>query len=64
ISSRVITQLWEVPDATRAAFMKFYYNCLKKSGDTAYSLRTAQNEMIQEGYGPSDWAAFIVTGRY
>lgn len=64
ISSHVITQLWEVPDATRAVFMKFYYNCLKKSGDTAYSLRTAQNEMIQEGYGPSDWAAFIVTGRY
>ncbi len=64
ISPFVVTQLWEVPDTTRGVFIKLYYESLKKSGDTVYSLTVAQNEMIQAGYGPSDWAAFVVSGRY
>lgn len=64
VSPQVVTQLWEVEDRARALLMGMYYDHLKKSGNAADSLRAAQNGMIQLGYGPSDWAAFIVTGRY
>jgi len=43
--------------------MGMFYKNLEKSGSTADALRVAQNGMIQMGYGPSDWAAFIMTGQ-
>ncbi len=64
VSPQVVTQLWEVEDKARAVFMGMFYENLKKSTSAADSLRTAQNGMIQSGYGPSDWAAFVLTGRY
>ena len=60
----VITQLWDVEDKPKAALMEMIYKNLEKSSSTADALRAAQNGMIQMGYGPSDWAAFIMTGQY
>jgi len=61
-SSQVMTQLWEVDDKTKTVLMGLFYKNLEKSGGAADALRAAQNEMIQMGYGPSDWAAFILNG--
>ena len=63
VSPSVITQLWEVEDKSKAALMGMFYKNLEKSDSTADALRAAQNGMIQMGYGPSDWAAFIMTGQ-
>ena len=61
VSPSVMTQLWEVEDKSKAALMGMFYKNLGKSGSAADALRAAQNGMIQRGYGPSDWAAFIIT---
>ena len=61
VSPSVMTQLWEVEDKSKAALMEMFYKNLGKSGSAADALRAAQNGMIQRGYGPSDWAAFIIT---
>ena len=63
VSPQIVTQLWEVEDKTKTALMGIFYSHFKKSGDAAEALREAQNGMIQMRYGPSDWAAFIVTGQ-
>lgn len=64
VSSRVVTRLWDVEDKAQEVFFGMFYENLKKSGSAADSLRAAQNGMIQSGYGPSDWAAFMLNGRY
>lgn len=64
VSPQVVAQLWEVEDKSRAALIGLFYKNLEKSGSAADALRAAQNGMIQMGYGPADWAAFILTGRY
>jgi CHAT domain-containing protein len=64
VSPSVITSLWTVDDKIRAVFLRIFYKNLEKNDSMADSLRAAQNEMIQMGYGPSDWAAFILIGRY
>lgn len=64
VSPQIVTQLWEVEEKARASLMEMFYKDMKKSGSAAEALRTAQNGMIQMGYGMSDWAAFILTGRY
>ncbi len=61
-SSQVMTQLWEVDDKTKAVLMGMFYKNLEKGGGAADALRAAQIGMIQMGYGPSDWAAFIFNG--
>ena len=61
VSPSVMTQLWEVEDKSKAALMGMFYKNLEKSGSAADALRAAQNGMIQRGYRPSDWAAFITT---
>jgi CHAT domain-containing protein len=64
VSPQVLTQLWEVEDKSRTALIRLFYKNLEKSDSAADALRAAQNGMIQMGYGPSDWAAFILTSRY
>ena len=63
VSPQIMTQLWEVENKTRAALMGMFYSQFKRSGDAAEALKLAQNGMIHRGYGPSDWAAFILTGQ-
>jgi len=63
VSPQIVTQLWEVEDKTKTTLMGIFYSHFKHSGDAAEALREAQNGMIQMRYGPSDWAAFIVTGQ-
>jgi CHAT domain-containing protein len=62
VSPSVITTLWRVEDESRAAWVEMFYENLRKSGNVSDALRTAQNGMIQMGYGPSDWAAFVLIG--
>lgn len=62
VSPSVITSLWRIEDKSRAAMVGLFYKNLAKSGNMGDSLKLAQNEMIQMGYGPSDWAAFVLTG--
>jgi CHAT domain-containing protein len=64
VSPSVIASLWKVEDKSRAAWVDLFYKNLEKSGNMAEALRAAQNDMIHMGYGPSDWAAFVVTGPY
>lgn len=63
VSPEIITQLWEIEEKTKTALLGMFYSHYKKSGDAAEALREAQNGMIRMQYWPSDWAAFIVTGR-
>jgi len=41
-----------------------FYKNLEQNGRMGDALRATQNEMIQKGYGPHEWAAFILIGRY
>ncbi|MEE9912419.1 MAG: CHAT domain-containing protein [Deltaproteobacteria bacterium] len=63
VSPQVVIQLWEVEDKAKAALMSMYYRHFKKDGAAADALRAAQDGMIQLGYGPADWAAFMMIGR-
>lgn len=64
VSPRIILQLWDVDEKARKVFWPLFYDALKKRGSVADALRDAQGGMIQNGYGPFDWAAFVLTGRY
>ncbi len=59
----VLMSLWSVDDKPKAVLMDYLYKNLEKNKNYADALRAAQNEMIQAGFGPSDWAAMIVLGR-
>jgi len=63
VSPQIVTQLWDIEHRTKTVLMGMFYSHFKKNGDAAEALREAQNGMIQLRYGPSDWAAFIVTGQ-
>lgn len=63
VSPSVVTSLWRVEEKSKAAWVGMFYKNLEKSGNIAEALQAAQNEMIQKGYGPSEWAAFKLTGR-
>jgi len=63
VSPQTLTQLWEIEDKPKTVLMGMFYSHFKHSGDAAEALREAQNGMIRMRYGPSDWAAFIVTGQ-
>jgi CHAT domain-containing protein len=64
VSPSVVATLWRVEDQSRAAWVEIFYKNLEKNDNMAEALRAAQNEMIQKGYGPSEWAAFTLIGRH
>lgn len=55
--------LWPVDEKPRTVLMEHFYKNLEKNKNYADALRAAQNEMIQAGFSPKDWAATIVLGR-
>lgn len=61
-SPSVIATLWPVEDKAVAVFMEILYKNLKANKTVADSLRKTQAEMINRGYAPHHWAAFILTG--
>ena len=62
INASVLASLWKVENESKTAFLEIFNKNMEKSGDAADALRVAQNDMIQRGYGPYDWAAFILMG--
>jgi len=44
-------------------FLKYFYKYFEKNEDAEDALKEAQNEMMTAGFGPQDWAAFVLYGR-
>jgi CHAT domain-containing protein len=63
-SLSVISSRWLVNDKAAARLLDFFYRYLEKRESMADALRSAQLRMIQEGYPPYVWAAFVLTGKY
>ncbi len=64
---RVVTSLWEVPDAETASLMsKFYSKMLQENLRPAAALRAAQLEMFnsRNWVAPYYWAAFTLQGEW
>jgi len=64
---RVVTSLWEVPDAETASLMSdFYRKMLEENLRPAEALRAAQLEMWQSRnwVAPYFWAAFTLQGEW
>ncbi len=64
---RVVTSLWEVPDAETASLMsKFYGKMLQSNLRPAAALRAAQLEMFnsRNWVAPYYWAAFTLQGEW
>jgi CHAT domain-containing protein len=59
----VLIDLWPVDEKPKALLMEYLYKNLEKNKNYADALRAAQNEMIQAGFSPKDWAATIVVNR-
>jgi CHAT domain-containing protein len=59
----VLIDLWPVDEKPKAVLMEYLYKNLEKNKNYADALRAAQNEMIQAGFSPKDWAATIVVNR-
>jgi len=64
VSPSVVASLWRIEDKARAVWVEMFYKNLEQNGRMGDALRATQNEMIQKGYGPHEWAAFILIGRY
>lgn len=58
----VLIPLWATDEKQRALFLQGLYQSLEKNENVADALRAAQNEMIQAGVGPLEWAAYILLG--
>jgi len=63
-SPSVVVSLWQVDDKSRAVWTEIFYKNLTQARRPAEVLRATQNEMIQRGYGPYEWAPFVLIGRY
>ncbi len=64
VSPQMLMKLWNIEEKAEKVFWRTFFENRKKGIGAADALRAAQNGMIHAGYGPSDWAAFILTGRY
>lgn len=60
----VTATLWSIDDKASSKLMGFFYEEIEKKTGTAESLRRAQRRMIDAGFEPFFWAAFILTGRH
>ncbi len=62
-SHKVLMPLWSVDEKSRVTFLKYFYKYFEKNEDAEDALKEAQNEMMTAGFGPQDWAAFVLYGR-
>jgi CHAT domain-containing protein/tetratricopeptide (TPR) repeat protein len=60
----LLLTLWDVHDASTAAFMKLFYEGLAKSSNKAEALRQAMAEIRREYQHPFYWAPFVLVGKY
>ena len=60
----VLVSLWEIHDASTAAFMKAFYSALKAGASKDCALQQAIREMAQhpQWSHPFHWAAFLLHG--
>jgi len=63
-SPSVVSTLWLNDDKGVAHLLDLFYRQLAKKAPITDALRTAQLNLLREGYLPHVWAAFIVTGKY
>lgn len=60
----VISTLWKIDDRPTAAFMKYFYEALKRhNGESATALLEAKRKFIRSGIysHPKYWAGFVLT---
>ena len=58
----VITTLWSVADDSTALLMESFYKHLQSGEPAVQALKQAQVKMVEEGYSPYQWVAFMLTG--
>lgn len=63
-ASAVLVTLWDVNDATTAAFMKSFYTELGRGSNKATALRSAMQVVRSEYPHPYYWAPFVLIGKY
>ncbi|MBV6441907.1 MAG: CHAT domain-containing protein [Haliscomenobacteraceae bacterium CHB4] len=57
----LIMSLWQVPDQETSEFMAiFYKNWLEEKREIPDAFRAAQKEMRERGFGPHQWAGFVL----
>ncbi len=62
-SRSVVSSLWLSRDRAGTQLLDIFYRKLEKRGPLADSLRSAQLDLLREGYPPYVWAAFVLNGR-
>jgi tetratricopeptide (TPR) repeat protein len=58
----LLLSLWRVDDSSTEKLMTSFYSYYLKSFNSRDALKKAQSDMIDEGYPPRSWSAFIVSG--
>ena len=61
-SQTQISALWPVDDDSTEAFFKIFYEHLSQGQSPARCLLEARRGLAAKGYGPRDWAAFVLQG--
>lgn len=61
-AATVVASLWRVPDEPTAELMKTFHRLLRDGTDPAAALRNAKLGLIEAGYPPYVWAAFVLLG--
>lgn len=63
-SPSVVSTLWLSDDKAVAHLLDLFYRQLGRKEPVADALRSAQLQLLREGYPPYVWAAFALTGKY
>ncbi|MFN8613243.1 MAG: CHAT domain-containing protein [Vulcanimicrobiota bacterium] len=61
-SQAQISALWPVDDGATALFFEAFYERLAEGNSPGRSLLGARRFLADRGYGPRDWAAFVLQG--
>ncbi|MCZ8077040.1 MAG: CHAT domain-containing protein, partial [Paucibacter sp.] len=63
-ASEVLSSLWSVDDAATRRWMRAFYAALRRHGDSARALQSAQREFLARSTGgqshPFYWGAFYL----
>ncbi len=59
----VLVTLWDVHDASTAAFMRLFYEHLTAGAERAQALRRAMRDLRQVYPSPYHWAPFVLVGK-
>ena len=59
----VVVSLWDVHDASTAAFMRRFYGCLGDGRQRAQALRRTMRDVREEYPHPYHWAPFVLVGK-